>query len=366
MKAPLRLGLFIVLSLALFFAGIFWIGKKRFFFEPTYTLKADFPNVAGLFVGSTVRVGGMQQGTVQRIVLPSRPDQSVEVVMNMAERTRKVIRKDSIATISSEGLVGDKHVEISFGSPEAEQVQDGERIQATPPLQIADLINKTNGVLDTAKASMENVEETTANLKFISAKINQGSGTAGALINDQSLYKNLNAGVMAMREDMQALKRNFLLRGFFKDRGYEDATELTRNEISQLPAKAPLRSFVFDGEKLFDKPTTAKLKREKMLNEAGQFLEQNRFGLVVIAASTDMKGDSQKDRTLTQARAAVVRTYLVQNFRVDDTRIKTIGLGKSDEIEEKSQLQVLVFAEAGKQPGGSGAKGNGKGTPGGQ
>jgi phospholipid/cholesterol/gamma-HCH transport system substrate-binding protein len=338
-----RLGLVIIFGLVLFSVGIFWIGKKQFIFQSTYRLTANFPNVAGLIEGSIVRVGGIQNGTVKQINLPSGPDQSVQLVMDLAAVTKSVVRKDSKASISSEGLVGDKYVEISFGSPDAQPVQDGDTITAVPPLQISDLINKANGLLDTANSSMESIDATAENLKSISAKINQGSGTAGALINDKSLYKNMNAGVTALAEDMQALKRNFLLRGFFKDRGYEDSAELTKNQIEQLPARSPLKQFSYDGEKIFDKPTTAKLKREKQLDEAGRFLEQNQFGLAVVAAYTDMKGDSEKDRILTQARATVARNYLVQNFKIDDKRVKTIGLGKSDEIGGTSQLQILVF-----------------------
>jgi phospholipid/cholesterol/gamma-HCH transport system substrate-binding protein len=347
MSTTFRLGLFVIFSLVLLAVGIFWIGKKQFLFRSTYELSADFPNVAGLFEGSLVRVGGVQQGTVTRIVLPATPGEKVHVVMNLTEATRRVIREDSTASISSEGLVGDKYVEVSFGSPDSLPVRDGANIRALPPLQISDLINKTNGLLDTANESMESIEATAENLKLISGKINQGQGTAGALINDRSLYKNMNAGVTALNEDMQALKKNFLLRGFFKNRGYEDSTELTKNQIEDLPSRPPMRKFVYT-EELFDKPTTAKLKKEKLLREAGQYLEQNPFGLVVIAASTDMKGDTEKDRTLTQARATVTRTYLVQNFRLDDTRVKTIGLGKSDEVGGESQLEILVFPPAAK------------------
>ena len=61
------------------------------------------------------------------------------------------------------------------------------------------------------------------NLKSISAKINQGQGTVGALINDKSIYREASAGAAAFDDDMEALKHNFLLRGFFKKRGYEDS-----------------------------------------------------------------------------------------------------------------------------------------------
>ncbi len=350
MSRNLRLGLFIILALALFSVGIFWIGKKQFLFRSTYQLSADFPNVAGLIVGSVVRVGGTQQGTVTHINLPPRPDQNVHVVMDLTDGTRQVVRHDSTASISSEGLVGDKYVEVSFGSPDSPPVKDGERIKALPPLQISDLIEKTNGVLDTARNSMDHVETMAENLKLITGKINDGKGTAGALINDKSLYSNMNAGVNAMQEDMQALKKNFLLRGFFKDRGYEDSTELTKNQIAQLPSQPPMMKFVYDGEELFDKPATAKLKKEKLLTEAGRYLEKTPFSLAVIAADTDMKGESDKDRILTQARATVARAYLARNFRIDDKRLKTIGLGKSSEVSSTSRLQILVFAITSAKP----------------
>jgi phospholipid/cholesterol/gamma-HCH transport system substrate-binding protein len=341
-----RLGLFIILGLLLFSVGIFWIGKQQFLFQSTYRLTADFPNAAGLIEGSAVRVAGIHRGTVKEVDLPGGLDQGVRIVMSMTDATHSVIRKDSTATINSEGLLGDKYVEISVGTKDAPGVKDGDSILSKPAVQMSDLLDKTNGILDTAKSSVENLDSTLDNFKQISAKVNQGQGTAGALINDKQLYQNMNAGVSAMREDMEALKHNFLLRGFFKDRGYESGTELSKNEISKLPSRPPLRTFVYDGEKLFDKPATAKLKREKLLNDAGQFLEQTPFGLVVIAAYTDMKGDTEKDRTLTQARAVVARDYLIHNFKIDDKRVKTIGVGKSDEIGGTSQLQILVFAPA--------------------
>jgi len=72
-------------------------------------------------------------------------------------------------------------------------------------------------------------------------------------------------------------------------------------------------------------------------------LQNNRFGVAVVAAHTDMKGDSQQDRLLTEARAMVVRDYLVKNFKLEDTRIKTIGLGKSNKAKDDGSVQILVY-----------------------
>ena len=301
MSRAFRLGIFIVAALLILSTGIFLIGDKKFMFSSTYRLTADFQNVAGLNNGADVRVGGIHEGTVEHINLPRQQDGKMTVVMNLEKSTRNVIRKDSVAAIKTEGLLGNKFVEISFGSDKAEPVRDGDAIRGEPPADISDM----------AKAAVARAQ----------------------------------AGAAAFQEDMEALKQNFLLRGFFKKRGYNDASELTKHAISKLPAQPRLKEFQYDAAKIFDKPDNAKLKNKKPLEEAGKFLAANKFGLAVVAAN-EMTGDTDKDRVLTLARAKVVRDYLVENFKLDDTRIKTIGLGKSKNAGDTSRVQILVYPVA--------------------
>jgi phospholipid/cholesterol/gamma-HCH transport system substrate-binding protein len=343
MSREFRLGIFIVATLLILAAGIFLIGNKQFVFTPTYRLKAYFQNVAGLSGGAEVRVGGIHEGTVRRIELPSRPDGKVTVVMDLVNSTRDIIKKDSVASIKTEGLVGDKYVEISFGSKDAAKVENGDAIGSELPLEISDLIKKTQHILD-------KVDTTTDNLESISSKINQGKGTVGALINDKTMYQQANAataqakaGATAFQENMEALKHNLLLRGFFKKRGYEDSSELIKYEISRLPTQGYIREFVYDAQRMFDKSDSAKLRNQKALNEAGKFLEANKFGLAVVVAYTRMQGDTDKDRVLAQARAMIVRRYLVQNFRLDDTRIKTMGVGKTEQAGDSNKVRILIY-----------------------
>ena len=110
-------------------------------------------------------------------------------------------------------------------------------------------------------------------------------------------------------------------------------------------AKPTAKKFDYDARKIFDKPDTAKLKNEKTLNDTGDFLQSNHFGVAVIAVYADMKGDSQTDHLLTEARAMVVRDYLVKNFKLPDAKIKTIGLGKSDKAPEGGSVEVLIYPE---------------------
>lgn len=345
MSRAFRLGVFIVATLLIFAAGVFWIGKKQFLFHSTYRLQAEFQSVAGLNGGAEVRVGGIHEGTVRQIQLPMRPNEKVRVLMDLAGPTRSVIKSDSVALIQTEGLVGDKFVEISFGSEEAPKVKDGDTIRGEPSLQISDLLHKTSEVLDTTKGAIDNVNQTASNLNSITTKINQGQGSIGALINDKRIYQNVNAGTNAFKEDMEALKHNFFLRGFFKERGYESAADLKKNEIARLPDKPAEKTFDYEAKKIFDKPDTAKLKNEKTLNDTGNFLQSNHFGVAVIAVYSDMKGDSQTDQLLTEARAMVVRDSLVKNFKLEDTKIKTIGLGKSEKAPDGGSVEVLIYPE---------------------
>lgn len=298
MSRALRSGFFIVATLLILAAGVFLIGDKQFLFRPTYRLEAEFQNVAGLNNGADVRVGGIHLGTVKYVSLPGGPTGKLAVLMDMASSTKNIIRQDSVATIKTEGLLGDKYVEISFGSEKAAEIENGDAIKGETPVDFS----------DAALAAMTQTK----------------------------------AAAVTFAEDADALKQNFLLRGFFKQRGYENASELRKNKISQLPPQQSSKEFVYDAKNIFDKSDNAKLKNEKALDSAGQFLEQNKFSLAVVAASAEF-GDTDKDRVLTQARAKVVRDYLIQKFKFDDKRVKIIGLGKSLKEGGTSKVEIRIY-----------------------
>jgi phospholipid/cholesterol/gamma-HCH transport system substrate-binding protein len=356
-----RLGLFILSTLLILAAGIFMIGDRQFLFSSTYRLNAGFDTVAGLSNGAEVRIGGVRKGTVDHIQVPRSPDEKVTIAMDLDKTTQDVIKKDSVASIETEGLLGNKFVAISFGSKNSEPVRDGDMIQSANPLDFSDLVKKTNEILDRTQSTMNNVEQATADMKSITSSIRGGEGTMGALIKDKSLYGHLNAaagdihdtvaeaktGVTAFEENMQALKHNWFFRGFFKDRGYMDSTELTKHEISELPPGPELKKFSYDSKDLFAKPDTAKLKNEKSLNKVGKFLEENNFRLAVVVVSSGQKGDVEENRLLTRARAMVIRQYLAEKFRLDDTRLKTKGSGEQQNgTQDDNTVDIIVYPSA--------------------
>ena len=298
MSRTFWLGVFIVGTLLVLACGVFLIGDKDFLFSSTFPLQAEFENVSGLSNGTDVRVGGIREGTVQRLVLPAGPDGRVIVHMKLHESARNLVRKDSIASIKTAGLLGDEYIEISFGSLQAPQLARGDTIRSVKPIDVAEL---TSSVAAQTKATLA-----------------------------------------AVQVDMEALKQNFLLRGYFDKRGYDDKQELTRNGIAKVPTRAPAKVFEYEVRDLFSKPENAKLGNERTLREAGAYLEQHKFELAVITVA-EVMGDSDQQRVLTQAKAVVIRKFLAENFRLDDKRLKSKGLGKVVAPGEAGKVRILVY-----------------------
>jgi phospholipid/cholesterol/gamma-HCH transport system substrate-binding protein len=353
MSRAARLGAFIIATLGILVLGTVIIGNHQYLFSSTYQLKSQFATVAGLSAGADVQVGGVHSGTVRSIDLPHNPGGKVTVIVDLSKSTHEIIKQDSVASIETEGLLGNQYLAISFGSAGSPNVRNGDTIASEPPLEMADLIKKTDAILDSG-------QQTVANLASISAKINSGQGTAGALVNDKQLYTNLDqttsdardtmvqaqAGVTDFQENMEALKHNFFLSGYFNKRGYEDSSDLAANEIGQLPADPPMKTFTYSSKQLFDKIDSAKLKNQKSLNACGEFLADNQYGYAVVVVTAGASGDAQKDLVLTEGRAMVVREYLVETYGFDDSHLRTLGMGKQAETNSDvgwGSVQIIFY-----------------------
>jgi hypothetical protein len=153
-------------------------------------------------------------------------------------------------------------------------------------------------------------------------------------------------GATDFQENMEALKHNFFLSGYFKKRGYEDSAGLAANRVAELPQAIPEKTFTFAGKQIFDGRDSAKMKDQKTLKDAGDFLAQSQFGVAVVVVSTGMDGDTQKDLVLTEARAMVIREYLVENFGFDDSQLRTLGKGKQAGANldaDWGSIQILIY-----------------------
>lgn len=176
-----KLGLFIFIGSTLLVIGIFLLGNKEALFRPTFTVKAYFSNIEGLRKGAPVRLGGIDVGSVKDIEIIKDTSGKVEVSMRLLNEIQRFIKKDTRASIETEGLVGNKVVILEIGSSTAEQVGEGGIIQSKNPVGFGAVIEETQGIMGYTK-------EMTKNMSEIFEKINKGEGTIGKILTDEKLY----------------------------------------------------------------------------------------------------------------------------------------------------------------------------------
>lgn len=179
--ANAKLGIFIFLGSTLLVIGIFLLGNKDQLFASTFSVKAYFDNIEGLRNGAPVRFGGIDVGAVKEIRIVDDTSGKVEVSMRIKTDIKRFIRENSVATIETEGLVGNKIVMITMGSENFEPISEGGTIQSKEPLGFAAVIEETQGILAYTK-------EMTKDLSEVMDRINKGEGTIGKILNDEELY----------------------------------------------------------------------------------------------------------------------------------------------------------------------------------
>jgi phospholipid/cholesterol/gamma-HCH transport system substrate-binding protein len=143
----LRIGTFILVALGVFLAVVYLLGARARYFESKYDLVADFTEVGGLIEGATVRLAGVQIGRVTRVVLPPQPGSKVRVTMTVARRFQDRIRRNSEARISTQGMLGDKIIEITMGSPGAPPLGPGQPLASEDPQEISRIFAEGAGAL---------------------------------------------------------------------------------------------------------------------------------------------------------------------------------------------------------------------------
>ena len=148
----MRVGIFVLVSLAVFLGIIYMLGARARLFEARYTLYAEFTDVGGLQVGATVRLAGVQIGRVSKVELPAQPGGKVRVELKIAKQFADRIRKDSEARIQTQGLLGDRIVEITVGTAQMAAVTPGETVRSRDPVDISNIIGEGAGVVRSVAA----------------------------------------------------------------------------------------------------------------------------------------------------------------------------------------------------------------------
>jgi len=220
-RFKIRLGLFVAGGLTLFILAIFIIGKQKNLFNPVFKISSTFYNVGGLQVGNNVRFSGINVGTVDNINIIN--DSTVQVDMFIKKEVWQFVKSDCSVAIGSEGIIGDKLVNILQGSADAPLVKEGQLLKSSEPVE-------TDAIIGSLKVTATNAEVITQQLAEIMTNINSGKGTIGRLIQDETLAENLNKTIVNLKrgsksldENMTAAKHNFFLKGYFKKKAKKEA-----------------------------------------------------------------------------------------------------------------------------------------------
>lgn len=184
-----RVGLLILAALAVIAGGVFWVGSAGHVFGERFRLVTLMNSASGLAPGASVQLAGQNVGQVSRVDLipPERRSAAGEAVAVTLAVNREVaaqIREDSRARIQTQGLLGDRLINITPGSPEAPRLQPGDTLAAVEPLDYQELLGQASGAVG-------DLTEITRNLSDLTGRIAEGEGTAGRLLLDPTLYRRL-------------------------------------------------------------------------------------------------------------------------------------------------------------------------------
>jgi phospholipid/cholesterol/gamma-HCH transport system substrate-binding protein len=196
-------GAFVIGGVLLFAVGLFLIGDRRMLFSDSFELYAEFAQIGGLQNGAKVRVGGMDAGEVQTIQVPNTPSARFRVQLRVREDMHQLLRLDSVATIQTDGLVGNKFVQVEAGTDGSPQVPEGGTIQSREPFDLATMLEKMNDTIDLVATTISDVKGgVEVTLKALTAT----AVDAQVLMNDLGgELRTISAAALKVGADLQAI-----------------------------------------------------------------------------------------------------------------------------------------------------------------
>ena len=220
-------GAFVVGGVLLFAVGLFLIGDRRMLFDRSVEIYTEFANIAGLEDGGSVRVGGMDAGEVASIHVPANPSARFRVKLRVREDFHQLLRVDSVASIQTDGLVGNKFIQIEPGTDQAQLVPPLGTIPSREAFELSEMMQRMSDTVDLIRTSivdlksgldgalasvtdtaneaqdlmtdigaeareiMASTQKVTRDLTVIVASVREGKGTVGKLLTDDALYSSV-------------------------------------------------------------------------------------------------------------------------------------------------------------------------------
>ena len=446
-KKKFIVGLFVAGTLLLFAVGLFLIGDSTQLFAKSFNVSADFLKVTGLEVGTKVRVAGMDGGAVTRIEIPPQPGAKFHVLIRIAEKLHALVRQDSVATIQTDGVLGNKFMEIDAGSGTSPRAVEGSAIQSKEPFDWGDLmtqvsdsvksvstivasikepvISAVENISDTARSANQLIKKATpqverildssakvaASIREMAQGVEQGRGVIGALLHDEDLARTVKQAVedthktvehvrdtaesakklvakideseivpevrqaaanlrnitdqvksavdkfqsssadggvgeqlqrtladaheamSDLSDDTEALKHNFLFRGFFRNRGFYDLGSVSAPDYKAgKPGKGFQKHRIWlESADLFSKDA----KGVEILSPAGkkdldeamtEILQFPRNGALMVEGFAG-EGSPSIQFLEARRRAVLVQTYIIYRFHLRPAYVGIVAMG---------------------------------------
>ncbi len=195
----MNVGIFVVIGTILLVTALYFVGKKQHLFSRNIQLSAVFSDVSGLQLGNNVRYSGVNVGTVKKIEM--KAEGKITVEMSIEEDAARFIKKDAVATIASDGLVGSMVVNIVPGEDKtAKSVVSGDQIQIKTKISVDE-------ILETFSKTNESAALITSDLAKITHKVVDGKGALGAILSDSLLENDLRRSIAALKRTAEGTNR---------------------------------------------------------------------------------------------------------------------------------------------------------------
>lgn len=325
------LGLFVVFALCLSSVGLFAIASKDGWARDNVQLESAVASVSGLRVGAQVRVLGIPAGRVTAVQAPSRPGEPVVVRFQVSKEHQSLLRQDAKLRIIKDGLVGERLVEIDPGTDAYPPVADGGRVASAETASWEEVVAKVNGLVDDIEQGKGTIgklvvddsahtkllavategESALRRVSEIADQIKNGDGTAGKLVKEDTAYRQFeelvqraDAVLGSMDESHRALKKTWPVRSLMRDK-----YSLLVRPDAQTHRK------IFEEHELFE-PGKANLTEagKAELDQIAAWLHEfdEWESDVVIAGFAQGEEDERLAELLSAKQAEVVRDYLYE------------------------------------------------------
>ena len=210
-------GLFVLMGLVLFMLVLFAIGNEHRLFSRHINFYTEFANIGGLTKGAEVEVDGFNAGELTGIQVPNSPSGRFRLRLRIDQRFKPLIKTDSVVTIGTEGVVGDKFLEIQSGTTNAPGATSSNTLASKEPVSTADLFEKGNDLIDTANETIKAVQgkllgtldaatKTVNNADDVITGLKQGKGTVGMLLRDETVAAHVGEAIANAQQATASLK----------------------------------------------------------------------------------------------------------------------------------------------------------------